>query len=206
MTTSGAGARDRDQAGTARNARPRDKLGRPLPYGTAGVARQPEGVRRTPVETLLEAQRLLDDGYPFHAHEVFEDAWKLSDGPEREWWKALAQFAVGVTHLARGNTRGAVALLQRSSRALEALPGIPPFGIDAAAVRAWSTSVVDALSDGSTAPAGLPAAPRVTAAAPVRPTSEPAGDPVCWLELVCAGCGQFLGERDAAPCPRCGLA
>ncbi|NEB67923.1 DUF309 domain-containing protein, partial [Streptomyces fulvissimus] len=57
--------RDRDTEGRARNARPRDGLGRPLPYGTPGVERQPEGVVRTPRETLREAQRLLDAGMPF---------------------------------------------------------------------------------------------------------------------------------------------
>ncbi|MYS16668.1 DUF309 domain-containing protein, partial [Streptomyces sp. SID4982] len=70
-----AGGRDRDPEGRARNARPRDGLGRPLPYGTDGVERQPEGVVRSPDETLAEAQELLDGGKPFHAHEVFEDAW-----------------------------------------------------------------------------------------------------------------------------------
>ncbi|MET9540019.1 DUF309 domain-containing protein, partial [Streptomyces sp. NPDC006553] len=74
--------RDRDEEGRARSARPRDGLGRPLPYGAEGVPRQPEGVVRTPEETLREAQRLLDAGMPFHAHEVFEDAWK--SGPESE--------------------------------------------------------------------------------------------------------------------------
>ncbi|MYT22433.1 DUF309 domain-containing protein, partial [Streptomyces sp. SID7760] len=69
-------ARDRDGEGRARSARPRDGLGRPLAYGEPGVERQPEGVVRTPAETVAEAQRLLDAGMPFHAHEVFEDAWK----------------------------------------------------------------------------------------------------------------------------------
>ncbi|MER6901906.1 DUF309 domain-containing protein, partial [Amycolatopsis sp. NPDC000740] len=88
-------SRDRDDQGRARNARPRDGLGRPLPYGSDGVPRQPEGVQRTPAETLAEAQHLLDAGRPFHAHEVFEDAWKATDGPERELWRGLAQLAVG---------------------------------------------------------------------------------------------------------------
>src|SRR5690606_39335110 len=68
-------ARDRDSEGRARNARPRDGLGRPLPYGAEGVPRQPEGVVRPPAQSVAEAQRLLDEGKPFHAHEVFEDAW-----------------------------------------------------------------------------------------------------------------------------------
>src|SRR5690349_2365361 len=74
--------RDRDEEGRAHNARPRDGLGRPLPYGSEGVERQPEGIERTPDETVREAQQLLDDGKPFHAHEVFEDAWKT--GPDDE--------------------------------------------------------------------------------------------------------------------------
>ena len=48
--------------GRARNARPRDGLGRPLPYGAEGVPRQPEGIVRAPQESVAEAQELLDAG------------------------------------------------------------------------------------------------------------------------------------------------
>src|SRR5205814_1271490 len=111
-------SRDRDEQGRARSARPRDGLGRPLPYGAPGVDRQPEGVSRTPDESLVEAQRLLTAGMPFHAHEVLEDAWKAAPEAERELWRGLAQLAVGLTHAARGNTRGGVALLERGAAAL----------------------------------------------------------------------------------------
>jgi hypothetical protein len=47
--------RDRDVTGRARNARPRDGLGRPLPYGSPDVERVPEGVVRTPTESLALA-------------------------------------------------------------------------------------------------------------------------------------------------------
>ncbi|HVV10971.1 DUF309 domain-containing protein [Amycolatopsis sp.] len=129
--------RDRDVEGRARNARPRDGLGRPLPYGEQGVPRQPEGVVRTPEETLTEAQRLLDEGKPFHAHEVFEDAWKSSDGAERGLWKGLAQLAVGLTHAARGNGKGAVALLTRGADAIEPYAASAPHGIDVAGLVRW---------------------------------------------------------------------
>jgi hypothetical protein len=56
-----AGERDRDALGRPRNARPRDRLGRPLPHGSTDSGRQAEGVIRTPQETVSEAQRLLDD-------------------------------------------------------------------------------------------------------------------------------------------------
>ncbi|MEV0410619.1 DUF309 domain-containing protein [Streptomyces sp. NPDC050448] len=110
--------RDRDGEGRARSARPRDGLGRPLPYGEPGVERQPEGVVRTPAETLDEAQQLLDAGMPFHAHEVFEDAWKSGPDAEAPLWRGLAQLAVGLTHAARGNSVGGARLLRRGADAL----------------------------------------------------------------------------------------
>src|SRR3954449_561725 len=139
-TSSGrqTGARDRDSEGRARNARPRDGLGRPLPYGADGVARQPEGVARTPQQTVAEAQELLDAGRPFHAHEVFEDAWKSGPDEERALWRGLAQLAVGLTHAARGNVTGGARLLRRGAGAVEewADGGARrrPYGIDLAGV------------------------------------------------------------------------
>ncbi|MDX2931659.1 DUF309 domain-containing protein [Streptomyces ipomoeae] len=136
------GRRDRDAEGRARNARPRDGLGRPLPYGAPGVERQPEGVVRGPEETVVEAQALLDAGKPFHAHEVFEDAWKSGPQDERALWRGLAQLAVGLTHSARGNLTGGVRLLRRGAGAVEEWAADSgrrrPYGIDLAAVETWA--------------------------------------------------------------------
>jgi len=107
--------RDRDAAGRARNARPRDAAGRPLPRGAAGVERVPDDLVLDPQESVDETQRLLDEGMPFHAHEVLEAAWKAAEPAQRELWRGLAQLAVGLTHLQRGNARGAVALLRRGA-------------------------------------------------------------------------------------------
>jgi predicted metal-dependent hydrolase len=116
--------RDRDPEGRARNARPRDAYGRPLPYGTEGEpTTSDEAARdlaRNPVAALREAQRLLDADRPFHAHEILEAVWKGRPDEERELWRALAQVAVGFTHLRRGNLTGARALLTRSAALLEA--------------------------------------------------------------------------------------
>lgn len=134
--------RDRDQEGRARNARPRDGLGRPLPYGESGVARQPEGVVRRPEESVAEAQALLDAGKPFHAHEVFEDAWKSGPEEERGLWRGLAQLAVGLTHAARGNFTGGVRLLRRGAGAVEEWaavgPRSQPYGMNLAGVVTWA--------------------------------------------------------------------
>ena len=107
--------RDRDAAGRARNARPRDAAGRPLPRGAVGVERVPDDLVLGPHESVDETQRLLDEGMPFHAHEVLEAAWKAAEPAQRELWRGLAQLAVGLTHLQRGNARGAVALLRRGA-------------------------------------------------------------------------------------------
>ncbi|MFE2023147.1 DUF309 domain-containing protein [Streptomyces sp. NPDC059499] len=130
--------RDRDAEGRARNARPRDGLGRPLPYGTPGVERQPEGVVRSPDETVREAQRLLDAGMPFHAHEVFEDAWKSGPEAERELWRGLAQMAVGLTHSARGNAAGGARLLRRGAAAVAGFRDAEPYGIGVDGLVAWA--------------------------------------------------------------------
>jgi hypothetical protein len=108
--------RDRDAAGRARNARPRDELGRPLPKSAAQDApRIPDDLVISPAEAADLGGRLLAEGRPFHAHEVFEAAWKSVPGQERELWRGLAQVAVGLTHARRGNAGGAVALLRRGA-------------------------------------------------------------------------------------------
>ena len=149
--------RDRDGTGKARNARPRDSLGRPLPRPPAGsapagsapagsapagsgpAADSPPGAGGAPVipEDLVLGPaaaaelgaRLLADGHPFQAHEVFEAAWKSVPGPGRELWRGLAQVAVGITHARRGNRGGAVALLRRGAERVASFAG-PSGGVD----------------------------------------------------------------------------
>lgn len=150
-TPPGGHSRDRDQAGRPRNARPRDELGRPLPRAAAQPASQTltsPSVAITPGEAADLGGSLLLAGRPFHAHEVFEDAWKSADGPERDLWRGLAQVAVGLTHARRGNARGASALLTRGASRLRDYAGralnagdadssgqaAGPYGIDVAFV------------------------------------------------------------------------
>lgn len=90
----------------------------------------PDDIDMPPAEALTEAQRLLDDDRPFHAHEVLEAVWKAAPEPERELWRGLAQVAVGITHLRRGNARGAEALLSRAADRIAPYQENPPHGID----------------------------------------------------------------------------
>src|SRR5579863_2741792 len=129
MTSMG---RDRDAAGRPRNARPRNASGRPLPRGAVGEPRVPDDLVLAPEQALGLAQRYLDEGRPFHAHEVLEAAWKSAPAAERDLWQGLAQLAVGLTHARRGNARGAITLLERGAGRLSGYPAAGPHGIDVA--------------------------------------------------------------------------
>jgi hypothetical protein len=136
-------ARDRDDTGRARNNRPRDGLGRPLPRDSTGVERVPDGLALPPAESLVEAQRLLDAGRPFHAHEVLEGTWKAAPADERDLWQGLAQLAVGLTHRARGNQHGARTLLLRGAARIERYADAPPYGIDVGGLVATARALAD---------------------------------------------------------------
>jgi uncharacterized protein len=140
--------RDRDDTGRPRNTRPRDALGRPLPYGSTGVPRIPDDLQLTPAETLRYAQELLDRGQAFGAHEVLESAWKDGPDSERALWQGMAQLAVGITHVQRGNRSGAAALLRRASGRLRLIDLPAPYGIDVHGLIARADALADDLDGG----------------------------------------------------------
>ena len=150
--------RDRDVRGRALNARPRDGLGRPLPRGSDGVERVPEDLVLPPMESLVEAQRLLDLGRPFHAHEVLEGTWKAAPHHERDLWQGLAQLAVGLTHLARGNRTGAVTLLRRGAARIAPYDD-QPYDIDVPALVSFARRTADALEAGAEPSHAMPPLP-----------------------------------------------
>jgi hypothetical protein len=141
--------RDRDELGRPRSTRPRDALGRPLPQGSEGVPRIPDDLDLPPAETLAYAQDLLDRGLAFNAHEVLEAAWKNGPDEERELWQGLAQLAVGITHIQRGNTKGALMLLRRGSARLSQDDGPAPHAIDATGLVTYAEALIDDLAAGA---------------------------------------------------------
>jgi uncharacterized protein len=141
--------RDRDEFGRARSARPRDALGRPLPQGSEGVPRIPDDLTLAPAETLAYAQDLLDQGLAFNAHEVLEAAWKNGPEGERMLWQGLAQLAVGITHVQRGNVKGAVTLLRRASARIAYDDRPAPHAIDAAGLVEYADALIDDLVAGA---------------------------------------------------------
>jgi uncharacterized protein len=144
--------RDRDEAGRPRSARPRDSLGRPLPPGSAGIPRIPDDLELAPAETLAYAQELLDRGLAFNAHEVLEAAWKNGPAEERMLWQGLAQLAVGITHVQRGNVKGAVSLLGSASARLSHDDRPAPYGVDDAGLVDFADALVDDLKAGDDIP------------------------------------------------------
>ncbi|THJ75056.1 DUF309 domain-containing protein [Candidatus Frankia alpina] len=136
--------------------RPRDALGRFLPPGVAGVPPLELPTSLPPRAALAAAQHLLDTGHPFQAHEVLEAAWKSADDVERNLWRGLTQLAVGVTHLARGNVRGGVAVLGRASDNLAPYAEYPPHDVDVAGLRGWIADRVAADRVAAGTPVGRP--------------------------------------------------
>lgn len=107
------------------NTRPRDVLGRPLPWGATGEQMVPEREWIDATDAVDEAVAYLRSGRPFHAHEVLEQRWRCAPEDERERWRALAQAAAGATQSARGNQVGAQQLLTRARATLDAHPPDP---------------------------------------------------------------------------------
>lgn len=151
-------SRERDAAGRALNARPRDELGRPLPRGSIGVPRIPDDATYTPEQALITAQDLLNRGRAFHAHEVFESVWKSSAAADRWMWRALAQLAVGITHAQRENRSGAIALLRRAADTIDR-PAL--HDVDGVALAAHARALADYLEAGGE-PAAAALSPRLT--------------------------------------------
>lgn len=108
--------------------RPRDRLGRPLPIGTDVADAAPPVIDVTGLddgEVWAIALDYIDQGMPFHAHEVFEQRWRSTGGPEKDAWRALAQWGAALTHEARGNHEGARRLAARAAETLADATAVP---------------------------------------------------------------------------------
>lgn len=126
------------------------------------MERVPEDLVLPPAQALAEAQRLLDAGLPFSAHEVLEGAWKAAPPAERDLWQGLAQLAVGLTHVQRGNPVGAMALLRRAGERISPYAESRPHDVDVPGLLGWSGALADRIADEGV-PASPPQPPRLTA-------------------------------------------
>ena len=137
--------RDRNAEGRPENARPRDRFGAPLPRGAADEMPErvdPAAVVGSVGEALAQAVRLFDSERFFEAHEFLEYVWKSPEvAPgDRDFWKGVTQVAVGCCHTQRGNTTGAVRLLERAIDYMAPYPGTY-HGVDAARLAAEASGL-----------------------------------------------------------------
>jgi hypothetical protein len=96
--------------------RPRDLLGRPLPWAAKSEL-ELEDFDSLSLEENHELGRAhARAGRWFAAHEAWETAWKQArDTDEAELFKGLSQMGAGYVHLFRGNAHGAATLLRRAA-------------------------------------------------------------------------------------------
>lgn len=120
--------------------RTRDRLGRPVPADSPDAfATVPERASISAEDAWGEAIAYLDQGLPFHAHEVCEQRWRCAPDEERLAWQGLAQWGAALTHQARGNDTGAERVAQRALATLSSAqhaPNVIPAPIDVDRVRA----------------------------------------------------------------------
>lgn len=148
--------RDRNAEGRAENARPRDRFGRPLPYGAPdelGNRQDPAEVVATAEEALDRVAALFAERRFFEAHEFLEWIWKSERTPpaDRGYWQGVTQIAVGFAHTQRGNTSGALTLLRRAQRYLAHYPS-PHGGVDRDALVAGAQAVSAQIERAGAAP------------------------------------------------------
>jgi uncharacterized protein len=103
--------------------RPRDRLGRPLPWGAEGDLELEDFDALSLDENHELARGHARAGRWFAAHEAWETAWKQArDTDEAELFKGLSQMGAGYVHFFRGNAHGAVTLLRRAALRIARYP------------------------------------------------------------------------------------
>jgi uncharacterized protein len=96
--------------------RPRDRLGRPLPWDAEPELHLPDFDALGLEENHELGRRFVREGNWFGAHEAWETAWKQARGTgDEEFFKGLSQMGAGYVHLLRGNAHGAKTLLRRGA-------------------------------------------------------------------------------------------
>jgi uncharacterized protein len=138
--------RDRRPDGRPEQARPRDRTGRPLPYGTTDVPLIEDHEPATVEEALALGVALWDEERFFEAHECLEAVWHAAPDDDRDLWQGVIQVAVSCVHHQRGNLDGAIALLGRARERLTPYPDVHR-GIDVDQLRVFCDGAAAALRD-----------------------------------------------------------
>lgn len=73
-------------------------------------------------EALEQGINFFNRGSYFEAHEAFEEMWRGSPEPFRDFYQGLVHLAVGMHHLAKNNLPGGIAQLEKCLRRLVPYP------------------------------------------------------------------------------------
>jgi uncharacterized protein len=151
--------RDRDPTGRPQNARPRDRLGRPLGRDVRVGEWIEEHAPADLDEALELGVALWNDQRFFEAHELLEQVWHAAPEADRRFWQGVIQVAVGCTHHQRGNHVGAISLLRRAASKLDGYPDVH-HGVDVEQLRVFARGAADAVElAGATIEIGYPEFP-----------------------------------------------
>lgn len=116
---------------------------------------------------VLRGVKAFNAGRFFLAHEIWEDVWRDSLPPAKDYYQALIQAAIAFYHLQRGNFVGARRL---ADRALGRLEHFDPqyLGLDTRRLRLCLEQILTAepmgqrdREDGRTRPSRLPNRPNL---------------------------------------------
>jgi uncharacterized protein len=116
---------------------------------------------------------LFNQGEYFEAHEVWEDLWHDTAGPDRRFYQGLIQAAVAVYHAGNGNSAGARRLFHSGRRYMSAFPD-RHLGLD---VRAFWAAMELALAEFLPDPAPVTAVLRTDSLPTIPVAPRPAGGP-----------------------------
>jgi hypothetical protein len=132
--------------------RPRDRLGRPLPWDAVGELELEDFDSLSLDENHELGRAHARAGRWFPAHEAWETAWKQArDTDEAELFKGLSQMGAGYVHLLRGNAHGAATLLRRAARRIGGYAD-GTRGIATSSLAARLSSDADAVDAGALVP------------------------------------------------------
>jgi hypothetical protein len=135
-----------------KSQRPRDRLGRPQPWGSPNGLELEDFDHLTIEENHRLAREHLTAARYFPAHEAWETAWmQARDTPAAEICKGASQLGAGLVHLLRGNRHGAVRLLERAASRIGKYP-VGHLGVDAPAVAEAAAQLAAAVDRGEIVP------------------------------------------------------
>jgi hypothetical protein len=127
-------------------------------------------------ERYLAGVILFNRGDFFEAHDVWEELWADSAGPERRFYQGLIQTAVALLHFGNGNLRGAAKLYRSSREYLDPL-GPSFLGIDLATFEIGLERCLASVLDNQVGELDLEAVPEIV----LKPEPAQWPDPLAYL-------------------------